>query len=224
MFKVLVVEDDIKLNRLYCIFLEKEGFEPVGVFDATQALAELGSQGIDLVLCDVMMPGIDGCTLVDIIRKSDSQIPILMATAKSSFADKQRAFSAGSDDYMVKPIDLNELKLRVAALLRRANKTSSRSMTIGNALLDLDTLTVTEGNRCEQLPQKEFLLLFKLLASPGRIFTRRDIMNDIWGRETDSDERTVDVHISRLRERFESSPSFEIITVRGLGYKAVVLS
>jgi len=224
MFKILIVEDDIKLNRLYCIFLEKEGFEPVGVFDATQALSEIASQGIDLVLCDVMMPGIDGCMLVDIIRKSDFQIPILMATAKSSFADKQRAFSAGSDDYMVKPIDLNELKLRVVALLRRAQKMNSRSMTIGNALLDLDTLTVTEGSSSEQLPQKEFLLLFKLLASPGRIFTRRDIMNDIWGRETDSDERTVDVHVRRLRERFEDSESFEIITVRGLGYKAMVLS
>ena len=224
MFKILVVEDDIKLNRLYSIFLKKEGFAPVEVFDATQALSQLASQDIDLVLCDVMMPGIDGCTLVDIIRKSDSQLPILMATAKSSFADKQRAFSAGSDDYMVKPIDLNELKLRITALLRRANKMSSRSMTIGNALLDLNTLTVTEGNRSEQLPQKEFLLLFKLLASPGRIFTRRDIMDDIWGRETDSDERTVDVHIRRLRERFEDSKSFEIITVRGLGYKAMVSS
>lgn len=210
--------------RLYCIFLEKERFLPVGVFDGTQALSELASQDRDLILCDVMMPGINGCTLVDIIRKSDSQIPILMATARSSFADKQRAFSAGSDDYMVKPIDLNELKLRVAALLRRASKMNNRSMTIGNALLDLDTLTVTEGSSSEQLPQKEFLLLFKLLASPGRIFTRRDIMNDIWGRETDSDERTVDVHIRRLRERFEGSPSFEIITVRGLGYKAMVSS
>ena len=224
MFKVLVVEDDIKLNRLYGIFLAKEGFEPVGVFDAVEALSELASQDIDLVLCDVMMPGIDGCTLVDIIRQTDPHIPILMATAKSSFASKQRAFSAGSDDYMVKPIDLNELKLRITALLRRAHRMSDRSLTVGNASLDLDTLTVTEGNRSEQLPQKEFLLLYKLLASPGRIYTRRDIMDDIWGRETDSDERTVDVHIRRLRERFEDSGSFEIVTVRGLGYKAVVPS
>ena len=224
MFKILVVEDDTKLNRLYCIFLQKEGFEPVGVFDATQALAELASQDIDLVLCDIMMPGIEGCALVDIIRESDALIPILMATAQSSFASKQRAFSAGSDDYMVKPIDLNELKLRITALLRRAKKASDRSLTVGNALLDLDTLTVTEGSSSEQLPQKEFLLLFKLLSSPGRIFTRRDIMDDIWGRETDSDERTVDVHIRRLRERFEGSKSFEIITVRGLGYKAAINS
>jgi len=224
MFKILVVEDDTKLNRLYCIFLQKEGFEPVGVFDATQALVELAFQDIDLILCDIMMPGIEGCALVDIIRKSDARIPILMATAKSSFASKQRAFSAGSDDYMVKPIDLNELKLRITALLRRAQKASDRSLTVGNALLDLDRLTVTEGSSSEQLPQKEFLLLFKLLSSPGRIFTRRDIMDDIWGRETDSDERTVDVHIRRLRERFEESKSFEIITVRGLGYKAMVCS
>lgn len=171
-----------------------------------------------------MMPGIDGCALVDIIRQTDSGTPILMATAKSSFGDKQRAFSAGSDDYMVKPIDLNELKLRVMALLRRVNKTKEHAITVGDAVLDLGSLTITEGGDSQQLPQKEFLLLYKLLSSPGRIFTRRDIMDDIWGVETGSDERTVDVHIRRLRERLDASKSFEIVTVRGLGYKAMVKS
>lgn len=224
MFKILVVEDDIKLNRLYCVFLEKEGYECVGTYDATSALLALEAQNIDLILCDVMMPGIDGCMLVDIIRQTNKDIPILMATAKSSFGDKQRAFFAGGDDYMVKPIDLNELKLRITALLRRVNKTSERNITVGSAVLDLDSLTITEGESSLQLPQKEFLLLFKLLSSPGRIFTRRDIMDDIWGTQTDSDERTVDVHIRRLREHFEESESFVIVTIRGLGYKAVVLS
>lgn len=222
MFNVLIVEDDIKLNRLYCVFLEKEGYQTIGVYDATEALAALDEQNADIILCDVMMPGIDGVTLVDIVRRSNPDIPILMATAKSSFGDKQRAFSAGSDDYMVKPIDLNELKLRVNALLRRAKKTSDRTLTVGDAVLDIDSLTVTEGSSSEQLPQKEFLLLFKLLSSPGRIYTRRDIMDDIWGIDTDTDERTVDVHIRRLRERFEASKSFSIETVRGLGYKAMV--
>lgn len=222
MFKVLIVEDDIKLNRLYCIFLEKEGFEAAPAYDATEALQALGAQSIDIILCDVMMPGIDGVTLVDIIRRSNPDIPILMATAKSSFGDKQRAFSAGSDDYMVKPIDLNELGLRIHALLRRAKKMSDRVLTVGDAVLDINSLTVTEGSTSAQLPQKEFYLLFKLLSSPGRIYTRRDIMDDIWGIETDSDERTVDVHIRRLRERFEGSTSFSIETVRGLGYKAKV--
>lgn len=222
MFKVLIVEDDTKLNRLYCVFLEKEGYETIGVFSGAEALSALEAQNIDIILCDVMMPGIDGFTLVDIVSRSYPDIPILMATALSSFGDKQRAFSAGSDDYMVKPIDLNELKLRVTALLRRAKKTSDRALTVGDAVLDMDSLTVTEGSYSEQLPQKEFYLLFKLLSSPGRIYTRRDIMDDIWGVETGSDERTVDVHVRRLRERFDESKSFSIETIRGLGYKAVL--
>lgn len=222
MFKILIVEDDLKLNRLYCAFLKKEGYEPIGAYNATEALQALEVQSVDLILSDVMMPGIDGITLVDTIRRSDPDIPILMATAKSSFGDKQRAFSAGGDDYMVKPIDLNELSLRVKALLRRAKSSSSHIITVGDAVLDYTTLTVTEGELSVQLPQKEFYLLFKLLSSPGRIFTRRDIMDDIWGIETDTDERTVDVHIRRLRERFAESPSFKLVTVHGLGYKAVL--
>lgn len=223
MFKILVVEDDPKLNRLYGAFLEKEGFEPVAAFDAVQALDVLDAQKIDIMLCDVMMPGMDGCTLVDMVRTSNEEMPILMATAKSGFGDKQRAFSAGSDDYMVKPIDLNELKLRIAALLRRAKISSEHTLTAGEAVLDFDALTITEGDRSELLPQKEFYLLYKLLSSPNRIFTRRDIMDDIWGIDSGTDERTVDVHIRRLRERFEGDKNFEIVTVRGLGYKAVVL-
>ena len=221
MFKVLVVEDDPKLNKLYCTFLEKRGYETASAFNVADALLALDAQKVDIILCDVMMPGADGCFLVDTVRRSNSEVPILMATAKESFSDKQRAFALGSDDYMVKPIDLNEMNLRITALLRRAKIVSDRSVTIGNAVLDIDSLTITEGGSSIQLPQKEFYLLFKLISSPERIFTRRDIMDDIWGPNTDSDERTVDVHVGRLRERFKEDKNFEIVTVRGLGYKAV---
>lgn len=223
MFRILVVEDDIKLNRLYCIFLEKEGFVAVGAANAEEALKELEGQKFDLILCDAMMPGMGGFALVDLVRRHDKGIPILMATAKSAFGDKHRAFTAGSDDYMVKPVDLNELKLRISALMRRSKITSSHTLTAKNAVLDYDALTITEGGMSEQIPQKEFYLLFKMLSSPGRIFTRRDIMDDIWGLDSESDERTVDVHIRRLRERFDGNENFEIRTVRGLGYKAVIL-
>ena len=174
---------------------------------------------IDIALCDIMMPGIDGIMLVDALRKKKPELPIMMLTALGDFKSKQRAFSAGSDDYMVKPVDLNELALRLSALLRRAHSVSKRKVIIGNAVLDSDTLTVVEGSRSTALPPKEFLVLFKLCSSPERIFTRRDIMDDIWGIQAESGERTVDVHIKRLRKRFEDSESFRIETVRGIGYK-----
>ena len=223
MFNALVVEDDQKLNTLYCSFLEKRGYSVVAAQSAEEALSAFESNHIDIMLCDIMMPGVDGVMLCDMVRKLDPELPIMMLTALGDFKSKQRAFSAGSDDYMVKPVDLNELVLRMSALLRRAHSVSKRRIVIGDAVLDSDTLTVVEGDRSEVLPPKEFLVLFKLCSSPERIFTRRDIMNDVWDAGAESGERTVDVHIKRLRKRFEGSQSFRIDTVRGIGYKVSAL-
>ncbi len=223
MFCALVVEDDQKLNSLYCSFLDKQGFRAIAACDATQAVAAFDEHCIDIALCDIMMPGIDGVSLVESIRKLNPDLPIIMLTALGDFKSKQRAFSAGSDDYMVKPVDLNELALRMTALLRRSHSVSKRKIIVGDAVLDSDTLTVVEGAQSVVLPPKEFLVLFKLCSSPERIFTRRDIMDDIWGIRAESGERTVDVHIKRLRKRFENSESFRIDTVRGIGYKVSVL-
>ena len=223
MFCALIVEDDQKLNSLYCSFLEKQGYHAIAAGDATAALGAFDTNNIDIVLCDIMMPGIDGVMVVDAIRKMNPDLPIIMLTALGDFKSKQRAFSAGSDDYMVKPVDLNELALRMSALLRRSHSISKRKIAIGDAVLDSDTLTVVEGTNAIALPPKEFMVLFKLCSSPERIFTRRDIMDDVWGIQAESGERTVDVHIKRLRKRFESSESFRIDTVRGIGYKVTVL-
>lgn len=223
MFDALVVEDDQKLNSLYCSFLEKQGYNTISVTDATTAMDAFDHNTIDIVLCDIMIPGVDGVMLVDAIRKMSPELPIIMLTALGDFKSKQRAFSAGTDDYMVKPVDLNELALRMSALLRRSHSASKRKITLGDAVLDSDSLTVVEGSEAIVLPPKEFLVLFKLCSSPGRIFTRRDIMNDVWGIQAESGERTVDVHIKRLRKRFENSQSFKIDTVRGIGYKVTVL-
>ena len=223
MFNALIVEDDQKLNTLYCSFLEKQGYNAIAAHDAAEALAAYESHRVDIALCDIMMPGVDGVLLCETIRKLNPDLPIMMLTALGDFKSKQRAFSAGSDDYMVKPVDLNELALRMSALLRRAHSVSKRRIVIGDAVLDSDTLTVVEGARSEVLPPKEFMVLFKLCSSPERIFTRRDIMNDVWGVNAESGERTVDVHIKRLRQRFEDSKSFRIDTVRGIGYRVSAL-
>ena len=223
MFNVLVVEDDRKLNALYCSFLEQQGYHAVEALDAVEALAAFEAHHVDIALCDIVMPGIDGVMLCETIRKLDPDLPVMMLSALDDFKSKQRAFTAGCDDYMVKPIDLNELSLRMSALLRRAHSVSKRRVVIGDAVLDSDTLTVVEGTNAIALPPKEFMVLFKLCSSPERIFTRRDIMNDVWGINAESGERTVDVHIKRLRQRFEGSASFRIDTVRGIGYRASAL-
>lgn len=223
MFNALVIEDDQKLNSLYCSFLDKQGYNTISALDAPTALGAFERQSIDIVLCDIMMPGIDGVLLVGSIRKMKPELPIIMLTALGDFKSKQRAFTAGSDDYMVKPVDLNELALRMSALLRRSHSASKRKVVIGDAVLDSDTFSVVEGTSSVVLPPKEFLVLFKLCSSPGRIFTRRDIMDDIWGIQAESGERTVDVHIKRLRQRFEDSKSFRIETVRGIGYKVMAI-
>ena len=180
---------------------------------------------IDLIISDIMMPNMDGYELTRQLRQAKYDIPILMVTAKESFEDKQKGFMAGTDDYMVKPIDINEMILRVGALLRRARMASEHSLVIGNCTLDYDAVSVSfNGEPGETIPQKEFMLLFKLLSYPNKIFTRRQLLDELWGMEKEVDERTVDVHIKRLRERYSGNGDFEIVTVRGLGYKAVKLS
>ena len=223
MFSVLIVEDDKKLNSAYRLFLDQQGYKAFSAFNAAEAMRVFEGNHIDIVMCDIMIPDIDGVMIVESIRALDPEVPVIMLTALDDFRSKQRAFSAGSDDYMVKPVDLNELLLRMSALLRRAHSVSKQRIVIGDAVLDSTTLTVVEGSSSTVLPPKEFMVLFKLCSSPGRIFTRRDIMNDVWGIHVESNERTVDVHVKRLRERFEGSESFRIETVRGIGYTAVVL-
>lgn len=221
MLNVLVVENDQKLSTLYCSFLRQQGFSTVTAADAPQAVAKLDSNRIDIMLCDFDLPGIGGSSVVDMARKNDADLPIIVISNTNDLKSKQVAFTSGCDDYMVKPLDLNELALRISALLRRVRSVSKQRVVIGNAVLNRQSLTVVEGGSTIELPPKEFMVLFKLCSSPDRIFTRRDIMNDVWGIHTESSERTVDVHIKRLRERFSGSSSFRIETVRGMGYKAV---
>lgn len=221
MFKILVAEDDSELQQLFCRVLTRNGFTAIGVPDGQAALDVLEHEYIDLIVSDIMMPKMDGYTLVRGLRDAGSSIPILMITAKDSFQDMQFGFLAGTDDYMVKPINVNELVLRVNALLRRAQMVSERRQSVGSTTFDMDSLTVICGTEQAILPQKEFLLLFKLISSPGHIFTRQQLMDDIWGVESQTDPRTVDVHINRLRDRFRDNPDFDIQTVRGIGYKAV---
>lgn len=221
MFNILVVEDDRELNRLFCTVLEKNGYNPISASNGEEALSILDTEYTDLIISDIMMPGLDGFGLCAEVRKVYPSLPILMITAKDSFGDKQKGFFSGADDYMVKPVDVNEMILRVGALLRRARIISDHRQTIGDTVLDYDALTVTRGSDVKVLPQKEFLLLYKLESSPNQIFTRQQIMDEIWGMESETEARTVDVHINRIRERFRENPDIEIVTVRGLGYKAV---
>ena len=221
MFKILLAEDDRHTAKLMNIILKNGGYEVENAYDGEQALNLYFSQHFDLVVLDIMMPGIDGYEVARQIRAADGNVPILITTAKHLPEDKRMGFLAGTDDYMVKPIDVDEMVWRVEALLRRSQIVSSRKAKIGNTEFNCDTLTVTSSDSQVVLPQKEFMLLYKLIVSPGRIFTRRQIMDDIWGFDSDTDTHTLEVHISRLRERFKDNPDFDIVTVRGLGYKAV---
>ena len=216
MFRILVVEDDAELRGL-----EKNGYEALEAADGQAALDVLDRQYIDLIISDIMMPVMDGYELVRSLREAGIGIPVLMITAKDAFDDMRRGFLSGSDDYMVKPVNVNEMVLRVGALLRRAQMISERREVLGGTTLIYDTLTVVRDGEETTLPQKEFLLLYKMAAAPGRIFTRQQIMDDIWGLDSETDPHTVDVHIGRLRERFRDDPDFEIVTMRGLGYKVV---
>lgn len=224
MFSVLVVEDDDKLRQLYCTVLTRNGYRSIPAINGEDALALLDKEYIDLMICDIMMPQMDGFELTQTLREHNQHFPILMVTARESFSDKQQGFRMGIDDYMVKPINVNEMILRVGALLRRAKIISERKIECGKTTLYYDTLTVVDGEESFLLPQKEFGLLFKLISYPNKIFTKQQLMDEIWGLDSDSDEHTVVVHINRLRERFKENTDFEIVTVRGLGYKAVKLS
>ncbi len=220
--KILIVEDDADLCALMQTVLVNRGYKTVTAPDGAAALKLLDQTHIDLVVSDIMMPGVDGYALLSAIRGANMRLPVLFVTAKGEYEDKAYGFSGGADDYMVKPINVKEMALRVEALLRRAKIASERRLAIGMATLDADALCVMRGEDVQVLPPKEFFLLFKLLSYPGRVFTRFEIMDEIWGYDSDSDEKTINVHISKLRARFGDYPEFKIVTVRGLGYKAVV--
>lgn len=221
MFKILVVEDDVKINKIYCTALKQNSYQPVAAFDGEEALNIIGNGPVDLVISDIMMPGVDGYALTKQLREDYTELPILMISARESFEDKRYGFLAGIDDYMVKPVDINEMLLRVQALLRRARTVSERKLKIGGTTLEFETYTASFDGKTVEIPQKEFLILYKLMSSPSRTFTRRQIMDELWGYDTDSEERTVDVHINRLRERLKSCNDLEIVTVRGLGYRGM---
>ena len=221
MFNILVVEDDVNTRRLMCAVLERYGYHPIPSTDGVDALEQLDKKHVDLIILDIMMPRMGGYEFTRVLRESGNTLPILMVTAKETPADKHRGFIIGTDDYMTKPVDEEEMILRIAALLRRSRIVSERKLTVGSTTLLYDSFTVETPEGTVELTQKEFLLLFKLLSYPNKIFTRRSLMDDIWDMESESDERTVDVHISRLRDRFRDSPDFSISTIRGLGYKAV---
>ncbi len=221
MFQILVVEDDKNTRGFICEALRTNGYLPFIAENGEEALEVLYEQHIDLIVADIMMPKMDGFELTRQLREENATLPILMVSAKQLPEDKRQGFIAGTDDYMTKPFDVGELLLRVKALLRRAQIINSHKLVIGKVTLDYDSLTVKRGENTLTLPPKEFYLLYKLLSYPGRIFTRIQLMDEIWGMDTDSNDHTVNVHINRLRSRFESFPEFSIITIRGLGYKAV---
>ena len=221
MINILVVEDDKHTRKLLETILKREGYSVLKAEDCVIAMEVLENNHVDLIILDIMMPNMDGYEFAKELRDAECMIPILMATAKQLPEDKKRGFIVGTDDYMTKPIDTEEMLLRIKALLRRSQIASARKLTIGKVTLDYDTLTVSREDEKQTLPQKEFYLLYKLLSYPDRIFTRIQLMDEIWGMETESGDTTVNVHINRLRKRFDSYPEFEIISVRGLGYKAV---
>ncbi|MBQ8005153.1 MAG: response regulator transcription factor [Clostridia bacterium] len=221
MFDILVVEDDKSTRLLMEAVLKKSGYNPILAENGIDALELMDHKHIDLILLDVMMPMMDGYEFAKTLRDAGSTLPILMVTAKEAPEDKKRGFISGTDDYMVKPVDEEEMLLRIAALLRRARISAEHSLKIGKTVFDYDKLTVTTPEGETTLPPKEFMLIYKLLSYQGKIFTRATLMDELWDMDSESDPHTVDVHINRLREKFSKNADFEIITVRGLGYKAV---
>lgn len=219
MVKILIVEDDSELQELFAIVLQNEGYEVSVAKDGLEAFDVLEMEHIDLVITDVMMPRMQGFELVQELRDSHYTMPVLIITAKDRMLDKKKGFQVGADDYMIKPIDVNEMVWRVEALLRRSQISTSHKIEVGNTEFNQETFTVSYGEECIELAQKEFQLLFKLASTPNKIFTRRQIMDEIWGLDSESDSHTLDVHMSRLREKFKGNEDFQIITVRGLGYK-----
>ena len=221
MFKILIAEDDSELRQLFSHVLIKNGYSVTGVCNGKEALDALDKGYYDLIISDIMMPEMDGYELVSSLRTAGYSIPVMMITAKDAFDDMRMGFVSGTDDYMVKPVNVNEMVLRVGALLRRAQMINDRRLVIGGTVMECDSLTVTWDGQSAVLPQKEFMLLYKMASFPGRIFTRQLLMDDIWGYDSDTDTHTVDVHIGRLRDRFRDSKDFKIVTMRGVGYKVV---
>lgn len=221
MFNILVTDDDKNSRLLFKAILEDNKYNVFTATNGEEALDVMDKEHIDLVILDVMMPKMDGYEFTKIIRENDNNLPILMVSAKQLPADKQKGFIVGTDDYITKPIDETEMLLRIKALLRRAQIAYERKIIIGDIVIDYDSLTVSKNGEIQELPQKEFMLLYKLLSYPGKIFTRIQLMDEIWGSESDTGWETVTVHIGRLRKRFENYTEFSIESVRGLGYKAV---
>ena len=223
MLKILIAEDDRELRQLFSHVLSRNGYTVTGVSNGQEALDAMDTDFYDMIISDIMMPVLDGYELVRQLRDVGNTTPVLMITAKDAFDDMRLGFQSGVDDYMVKPINVNEMVLRVQALLRRAQMIHDRRQVIGDTVMECDSLTVTVSGESMILPQKEFMLLYKMAAYPGKIFTRQQLMDEIWGYDSDSDTHTVDVHIGRLRDRFRDNKDFKIVTIRGVGYKVVKL-
>ena len=223
MLKILIAEDDRELRQLFSHVLMKNGYTVKGVSNGKEALEATDNDYYDLIISDVMMPQMDGYEFVRELRDSGNTTPVIMITAKDAFDDMRMGFLSGTDDYMIKPINVNEMVLRVGALLRRAQMINERRLVLGNTVMECDSLTVTTDKESVILPQKEFMLLYKMASYPGRIFTRQQLMDEIWGYGNESDPHTVDVHIGRLRDRFRDNTDFKIVTMRGVGYKVVKL-
>ena len=221
MLKILIAEDDRELRQLFSHVLLKNGYTVKSVTNGKEALEALDNDYYDLMISDIMMPVMDGYELVRVLREAGDKTPVLMITAKDSYDDMRAGFLSGTDDYMVKAINVNEMVVLVQALLRRAQMINERRQIIGNTVMEVDSLTVTTPDEAFVLPQKEFMLLYKMASYPGKIFTRQQLMDEIWGYDSDSDPHTVDVHIGRLRDRFRDSKDFKIVTMRGVGYKVV---
>ena len=224
MFRILVVEDDGELNRQVCAYLKQNGYEAVGCLNANDAFNALYNELYDLVISDIMMPGMGGFAFAKTVRETSRDLPILFMTARDDFAAKRQGFQIGVDDFMVKPIDLEELVLRVGALLRRARIASSHHLEVGNVVLDADERACTVRGEVVSLTAREFNILYKLLSYPKKTFTRAQLMDEFWDADSSSTLRTVDVYMTKLREKFADCEAFEIQTVRGLGYKAVIRS
>ena len=223
MLKILIAEDDRELRQLFSHVLNRHGYTVTGASNGREALDAMDKDFYDMIISDIMMPVMDGYELVRQLREVGNTTPVLMITAKDAFDDMRLGFQSGVDDYMIKPINVNEMVLRVQALLRRAQMINDRRQTIGDTVMECDSLTVTSAGESMVLPQKEFMLLYKMAAYPGRIFTRQQLMDEIWGYDSESDTHTVDVHIGRLRDRFRANQDFKIVTIRGVGYKVVKL-
>lgn len=222
MFKILVVEDDKDLNQTVCMYLNKNGYEAIGCLSANDAYNEMYGNLFDMIISDIMMPQIDGYEFAKTVREMNQDIPILFMTAREDFESKRKGFGVGIDDYMVKPIDLNELLLRIEALLRRAKIATNRKLSVGSTVLDVEEHSAYIGEEEVSLTVREFKILYKLLSYPKKTFTRSQLMDEFWDVETASGPRVVDVYMTKLRDKFRGCEDFEIVTVHGLGYKAVI--